>query len=235
MRESYVWGAWQVNESEGIYVCDAECRLFSQLEEGNLDPAANSGSEQLSSSKVMVRAPSIPFSGRRYINAERHVILAEESQLAASGVVVKVGDSWRIRGARRRIGSKRPAYALIVADRIASHRERSKGCGCRDSHTAGATGPHSQFVLRSVRVEVQDHPTVITRRQNVLDVNLVSILVITSAGQFDILPVVAGRRTHWLRAVDCLVGSDVHSADGLSGTALTVKVKAQHSAGDVSS
>jgi len=166
------------------------------------------------------------------IDTERHVILAKESQLATSRVIVEVGHGWRIGAARRHIRSKRPAYALIAADRIASYREQPKRRWRQNAHTTGATGTHPQFVLRSIGVKVQNNSTVITRRQDVLKIDLVSTLVVTSAYQFNILPDIAGRWTCWLRTVDCLIGSYVNCTNCLSCAALTVKVKPQLSAGD---
>src|SRR5207249_1088165 len=97
------------------------------------------------------------------VDTERHVILAKESQLATFCVIVEVRNGWRIGAARRHIWSERPAYALIVAHRIAGYREQPKRCWRRNPRTTGATWPHPQLVLRSVSVEVQNHSTVITQ------------------------------------------------------------------------
>ena len=106
---------------------------------------------------------AVQFSRVCDVNAERHVVLAKESQLATSRVIVKVGNGWRIRAAGRQIRSKCPACALTVAERIARYREQSKGRWRGNAHTTRAARPHSELVLGSVRVEVQNDAAVVTR------------------------------------------------------------------------
>jgi len=167
------------------------------------------------------------------VHTERHVVLAKERQLATFRVIVEVCYRGRIRAAGRHVWRKRPACALTVADRIAGHCDQPKGWGRGNPHTTGAPRPHPQLVLGSVRVEIQNDAAVVTRCQDVLKINLVSILVVTSAYQFDILPNVTRRRTWWLGTVNSLIGSYVHGTNCLRCAALAVKVETQVSARNV--
>ena len=96
------------------------------------------------------------------VETERHVVLTEESQLATFRVVVEVRHGRRIRAARRHIRYERPVCALTVADRIARYREQPKRGWRGNPHATRAPGPHSQLVLGSVRVKVQDDAAVVT-------------------------------------------------------------------------
>ena len=110
------------------------------------------------------------LASRIYVNAVRLIVLANENK-AVSAEGVEICDCGRIGAVGRRVGSKRPAHALIVADLIASDRHQPSFWrwypGARLAARPEYSAPHLSArgtltllnnALLSAHFRIADHP-----------------------------------------------------------------------------